>query len=260
MRIATVGDNCMDVYTSLGKAFPGGNPVNVAVYLKRLGEGASYVGVVGTDEYGTLMRESIARKGVDVSHLHTNPGKTAITLVELVNGERVFGDYFEGVLADFHLNEDDIAFLLSHDTIHTGFWGKIEKDLHTLHKLGALISFDFADHYEHEIIDIAIPDVDYAFFSYTNDDEFARDLMVKMQSKGPQVVVVTLAENGSLAFDGQHFYKSGIVPVSVVDTMGAGDSFIAGFLRAVFLGYDLDESLHFGAENASETLKYMGAW
>jgi len=37
----------MDVYSSLAQAYPGGNPVNVAVYMKRLGEQAAYIGVVG---------------------------------------------------------------------------------------------------------------------------------------------------------------------------------------------------------------------
>ena len=40
MKLATIGDNCMDVY-STGEVFPGGNPVNVAVYYARLGGEAS---------------------------------------------------------------------------------------------------------------------------------------------------------------------------------------------------------------------------
>ncbi|MFL6561495.1 MAG: PfkB family carbohydrate kinase, partial [Bacillus sp. (in: firmicutes)] len=55
MRIATVGDNCMDVYQASGKVYPGGNPVNVAVYLKGLGADAAYVGWVGSDPYGDQM-------------------------------------------------------------------------------------------------------------------------------------------------------------------------------------------------------------
>ena len=38
-RLAAVGDNCMDVYDQTGEAFPGGNPVNVAVYTLRLAPG-----------------------------------------------------------------------------------------------------------------------------------------------------------------------------------------------------------------------------
>lgn len=260
MRIAAVGDNCMDVYTHLGKAYPGGNPVNVAVYLRRLGEQASYTGVVGDDENGALMKRALTAKGVDISHLHTRAGATAVTMVELVDGERVFGDYDEGVMADFRLSEDDIAFLCAHDLIHTGIWGKIENDLAELHRRGAVISFDFADKLDHEIVSLALPHVDYAFFSYSSDDAFIRNYLKDAHSRSPRLVIATLGENGSLVYDGESFTKGGIVPVDVVDTMGAGDSFIAGFLRGILFGKGLPECLHLGAENASVTLKTMGAW
>ena len=103
---------------------------------------------------------------MDISHLHTRHGKTAVTQVELENGDRVFGDYDEGVMADFKLTEADIDFLCRHDIIHTGIWGKIENNLPELHQSGVKISFDFADKLDHEIVQQALPYVDYAFFSY----------------------------------------------------------------------------------------------
>ena len=260
MRIAAVGDNCMDVYGSLGQAFPGGNPVNVAVYMKRLGEQAAYIGVVGDDPYGQLMRDSLSAKGIDISHLHTRPGKTAVTMVELVDGERVLGDYFEGVLAEFKLTASDRQFLLQHDLIHTGIWGKIEHELAGLHGRGPLISFDFADRHDHEIVGIALPHVDVAFFASSRDDDDIRQFLAHAQGQGPKLAVATLGENGSLAYDGVRYYEGGIVPVQVVDTMGAGDSFIAGFMRGVLLGKSIQDCLHQGAENASVTLTYRGAW
>ena len=48
-RIGCVGDNCVDHYRQTGEDHFGGNPVNVAVYTRRLGDGISYVGAVGTD-------------------------------------------------------------------------------------------------------------------------------------------------------------------------------------------------------------------
>ena len=62
IKVAAVGDNCVDAYDQTGEAFPGGNPVNVAVYTVRLGGEASYTGVVGDDAYGKLMKDSIAKK------------------------------------------------------------------------------------------------------------------------------------------------------------------------------------------------------
>lgn len=260
MRVACVGDNCLDVYAAIEKAFPGGNPVNVAVYLLRMGISASYTGVIGTDPYGKIMKNALAAKGVDISHLHTKPGKTAVTQVELVNGERVFGDYDEGVLKEFRLTDSDKDFLSRHDIMHTGIWGKVEKDLPELHSRGLSISFDFADKLDHEIVAQALPYVDYAFFSHPKDEPFIREYLRKAQASGPKVAIATLGENGSIAFDGQHFTTFGIVPVDIVDTMGAGDSFIAGFIRGLLLKKHLPDCLALGAENASATLKYMGAW
>ena len=82
MKLAAVGSNCIDFYNNIdgGKAYPGGGPVNMAVYTLRLGGNASYIGPVGDDVYGKIMLDAIAAKGVDVSHLHVNPGNTAVTL------------------------------------------------------------------------------------------------------------------------------------------------------------------------------------
>ena len=121
IKVAAVGDNCVDAYDQTGEAFPGGNPVNVAVYTVRLGGEASYTGVVGDDAYGKLMKDSIAKKGVDVSHLKVMPGSTAVTHVEIIDGERILGDYEEGVMAEFKLSEEDIEFLGSHELEKSGY-------------------------------------------------------------------------------------------------------------------------------------------
>ena len=61
MKIGCVGDNCIDYYDETGQAFPGGNPVNVAVYVRRLGGEASYVGAAGTDAYGALLVQALRK-------------------------------------------------------------------------------------------------------------------------------------------------------------------------------------------------------
>lgn len=261
MRIATVGDNCMDVYENLNQAFPGGNPVNVAVYSVRLGGEASYTGVVGDDKYGEIMIEALKRKNVDTSHLRILPGKTAITKVELIDGERVFGDYHEGVMLQFKLSEVDIKFLCSHDMVVTGLWGMIENDLYKIKEKGTPVAFDFATKLEDPIIEKAIYHVDYAFFAYDEgDNEFIREYMKNVYGKGPKIVIVTLGERGSICYDGKEFLTFGIVPCEVKDTMGAGDSYIAGFLRGILLLKSLRECMEMGTENAAVTLTYRGAW
>lgn len=260
IRIATAGDNCMDAYSD-GNVYPGGNPVNVAVYVARLGGESAYIGAVGTDAYGKIMLDAIKGKGVDISHMKVLEGKTAVSYVDIVNGDRVFGEYEEGVMAEFQLNGEDIAFLAGYDMVVSGLWGMCEKELPLLKEKGATIAFDFATKPEDPVVPIAIPYVDYAFFSMDDQEEAEiKSFMVEMHQKGPKVVVVTRGEKGSIAYDGKEFYTYGIVPVEVVDTMGAGDSFIAGFLYAICDGKTIPEAMAAGAANSSVTLSYAGAW
>lgn len=251
----------MDVYKQLGKAFPGGNPVNVAVYSVRLGMDASYTGVVGNDEYGKLLKEALSEKGVNVSHVREMQGKTAITEVEFIGSDRVLGDYYEGVLEQFVLTDEDIEFLASHDIVVSGIWGKIEKNLHAIKSKGVPIAFDFADKLDHPLVKEVIPHIDYAFFSYAHkEDDYIKDRMKTMHAKGPQLVIVTMGENGSVVYDGESFFRFGIVPCEAVDTMGAGDSYIAAFISGILQKKTIEECMEMGAKNSSITIQYQGAW
>lgn len=62
-RLATIGDNCVDIYPHLGKAFSGGNAVNVAVYSTRYGMRHGCVTWVGEDDYGRMLKDDPQRWG-----------------------------------------------------------------------------------------------------------------------------------------------------------------------------------------------------
>jgi len=260
-KMVAIGDNCIDFYVKTKEAFPGGNPVNVAVYTKRLGHDASYIGAAGDDENGQMLKEALARKGIDISHLHVHKGQTAVTEVFIENGNRVFGDYHEGVMEHFELTDEDKQFAGTHDIIVSGIWGKIEHEIKGLRAYGKPIAFDFADHFEHPIVTEALPYVDYAFFASeaTGEDDL-KETMKQLHACGPKVVVVTRGEKGSIAYDGAMFYHYGIMPCEVVDTMGAGDSYIAGFLIKMLSGAPLEACMKAGAQNSSITIGYKGAW
>lgn len=264
MKLAAVGSNCIDFYSNLdgGKAYPGGGPVNMAVYTLRMGGSASYIGPVGSDAYGRMMREAMAEKGVDVSHLHVRPGKTAVSQVELIDGERVFGDYQEGVLEAYTLSEADMDFICTHDVVICDLWGKVEGQYKALKARGMVTAFDCATRPEDRASQTAMPYTDYLFFSSDAGDTPAlREQMKTYHAKGPRLVVAMIGEAGSLCYDGEAFHKYGIVPCeALVDTMGAGDSYIAGFLTGITEGLPIEEAMHKGAANASETLRYFGAW
>ncbi|NRD77249.1 fructoselysine 6-kinase [Bacillus sp. BRMEA1] len=259
MKIVTVGDNCMDIYSD-GKAYPGGNPVNVAVYLKELGADSSYIGWVGTDPYGHQMAEALKGKGIDKTFLSRKEGKTAVTHVELIHNDRHFGLYDEGVMAQFTLTDEELEYILSHQLVHAGIWGHAEWYYPLFKQRGLLTAFDFSDQLEHGLVKTLPAFVDYSFFSYSKDDEFIRELLKDVKKQGSKVAVATLGENGSLAYDGEQFYQCEITEAEVVDTMGAGDSFIAGFIFGTLQGQSIQQCLKSGTKKAAATIQYFGAW
>lgn len=258
--LITLGDNCVDVYPALRKAFPGGNAVNVAVYATRYGMRPAYIGWVGGDDYGRLLRRELAAKGVDISHLHVKEGDTAQTYVTMDNNDRVLGDYIEGVMADFDLDEGDIGWIERFDLVHAGIWGRVAQHYPRLKRGGKILSFDFADKWDSPLWQTLPVALDYAFASAHDDNPDLRDRLQRIVSGGARVAVATLGANGSLAFDGRHFYRHGILPVKAVDTMGAGDSFIAGFLCAVAQDESIDAAMRRGTECAALTIQHPGAW
>ncbi|MBQ6030688.1 MAG: fructoselysine 6-kinase, partial [Oscillospiraceae bacterium] len=79
-------------------------------------------------------------------------------------------------------------------------------------------------------------------------------------SMGPELVIATRGGRGSLAFDGTEFYTADVVPCPVVDTLGAGDSYIAGFLAAWLSRQPVPICMTAGAKNAAVTIGCSGAW
>lgn len=199
IKIACAGDNCVDYYDNTGESFPGGNPVNVSVYVRRLGGQSAYLGAVGTDDFGKQMCAALQEKGVDVSHVQILPGKTAFSHVERINGERVFGDYDEGVMADFRLRQADFDFLKGYDLLVTGLWGHTESQLADVRAMGIPVAFDGAERPLDEAGRIALPHVNVAFFSDdASDEESLKARILEVAALGPQIVVATEAEKGAL--------------------------------------------------------------
>ncbi|MEO3991648.1 fructoselysine 6-kinase [Pseudocitrobacter cyperus] len=259
-KLATIGDNCIDIYPQLNKAFSGGNAVNVAVYSTRYGMQPGCITWVGEDDFGNTLKSDLARKGVNISHVHTKAGETAQTQVTLNGNDRVFGDYSEGVMADFALSEEDYHWLAGYDIIHAAIWGHAEEAFPRLHAAGKTTSFDFSDKWDSPLWHTLSPHLDFAFASAQIEDEALRLRMKSIVAQGAGAIIVTLGENGSIAWDGRQFWRQTPQQVAVVDTMGAGDSFIAGFLCAWASGQSLHEAMQLGTASASQTIQYHGAW
>jgi len=260
IRIAAAGDNCIDFYDDTREYYVGGNPVNVAVYIRRMGGEASYLGVVGNDENGELVIKGLSEKGVDCSHVKKLEGATAVTHIKIVGSERVFGKYEEGVLPKLKFSEKDLRFMAGHDIVVSGIWGYVDSYFKKLKEYGTVLAMDFSTELESEMIGRIGSYVDYAFFSFEKGYGGIKEYIKAVSRKIRGIVIVTRGEDGSIAYDGERFYEQGIKQCRVIDTMGAGDSFIAGFLYGMAAGRSIREAMELGADNSSVTIGYQGAW
>ncbi|MDD7767079.1 MULTISPECIES: fructoselysine 6-kinase [Anaerococcus] len=262
-KICCIGDNCIDYYEDINIAKLGGNPVNVSVYIKQLGGESSYIGAVGTDDFGKLMIDGIRNEGVDVSNVQINPGKTAVTQVKISGNERILGDYDEGVMKNFKLTEENRKFAIKHDLVVSGYWGNVEKEFKYFKENKVVTAFDFATNIKSDLTNETLPYIDYAFFSddeLSEDYEQLKEFIKNLYKIGPKMIIVTRGEKGSIVYDGEKFYEHGITPCKVVDTLGAGDSYIAGFLFSIINGKSIEVAMETGAKRSSKTISYDGAW
>lgn len=261
MRVAEIGDNCIDVYERIGKKYPTGNVVDTGVNLRKLGIPVSIISTTGDDENGKWMLETLKKEGIDISHLKIAHGPTAITYMDMHGKDRVHGKYVEGVLENIKFDEDDVAFAASHDLVHTALWGKAEGVLPSIAALGTPIAFDYADQLDNRLVQETLPYVTYGFFSYHNGhDEKIEEFLKDKVARGMKIAVATFGEEGSLAWDGKRFYKCGIVKTEVENTVGAGDAFIAGFLYGILNGWPIDKCLEKGAEVAASVVAVFEPW
>jgi fructoselysine 6-kinase len=260
MRVAAIGDNCIDVYPKLDRSYCTGNAVDFAVHMQRLGIRSSMVGTTGDDDRGRWMIETLAAEGLDLSHFHTGHGPTAVAYMDMVGSDRVHVDYVEGVLENVRYAGDDIEFAASHSLVHSTPWGHAEAHLRAIRRRGALISFDYSTYLGDPSVRRTLPFVDYAFFSFPERDKDVEAYLRAAVERGCRIAVGTFGENGSLAWDGRDWHAGEVVRAAVVNTIGAGDAFIAGFMYGVLTGRSVDESLGQGAETASRVVGVFGPW
>jgi fructoselysine 6-kinase len=256
MKVAAVGFVCIDVYDRQNRLYPTGNGVDFIINLKKLSPvQASVVSAVGNDAYGQLMLTKLQGLEIDTSHLQVRDGKTAVIKMELKGNDRIHGERIRGVMDSFAPTEDDLEFIKGHDLIHTDLTGRVLNRLPLMKADGAEVLFDFSIKHNNPDNAQILPYVDYALFSFDQRDkrdaELA-DFMKWAQSFGPKIVIATLGVNGSLAYDGKRFYEAGIVPAETVNTVGAGDSFIAGFMHGIINRWDIGECLKSGAAMAAK--------
>jgi fructoselysine 6-kinase len=259
MDVIAIGDNISDCYVAIGQVFPGGNAVNVSVAAARSGGRSGYIGVVGNDARGQLLIDSLAAESVDVRRLSMVPGQTACCQVLHADGERLFGTTNRGV-ALFKPTRDDLAFAATAGIVHSTYCSGLEDYLPAL-AARSRVSFDFSDRIGDGYADGLLPYVHVAEFSAPHlDDEECAELMRWAGARGPGYVLVTRGRRGAMLFDGERVSSEQAVPSAVVDTLGAGDSFIGRALCGLIRGEPIPALLAASAQAAARTCTAWGAY
>lgn len=257
LDVAVVGDNTLDRFLDepeLGDLV-GGNALNVAVQLAMLGLRVGYFGAVGTDENADIVRRAAGARSLDLSGLSTLDGATALTTIRRnPDGDRRFETEDFGVTVEYYPDAENLARIAEARWVHVGMLPQSRRlgaELAELSK--APLSQDCSVSPEFQHLEV--------YFASAGEEEDAAEPMVAAALDRPvEIAVATLGARGAMAGREGRRWRVPSVPVAAVDTTGAGDSFMAGFIAARLGDADVEQALRSGAQRGSFTCQYMGGW
>lgn len=246
--VLVIGESLIDIVdtgTGPSRRHPGGSPLNVATGLGRLGNDVSLLTALGDDPDGAMIRSHLARSHVTLTAPTPQLARTSTAHARI--GEDGSADY------RFDITWDITPVPVTAGIIHTGSLATllapgrdVVKDLLTRHRAHTLISFDpnvrpaligdAAAHTRRTEEFFAIADVvklsdDDAAFLYPNlpVDQVAAHIL----TLGPRVVAITEGGHGSQIHTAHTRVTVAASSAGVVDTVGAGDSYMAGILHVL---------------------------
>jgi 2-dehydro-3-deoxygluconokinase len=280
MRADQVGPLAHASTMSLGI---GGSESNVAIGLRRLGVQAVWCGRIGADSLGQLVEREIRAEGVDVRIAVDPSAPTGLMIKERRTPHAQRVSYYRAGSAGSRIASTDIdeqliaeAGLLHVSGITPALSAQAEATLrHAIdvaRTAGVPVSFDLnfrgnlwsaegAGSVYRDIIPLA--DIVFA-----GEDEAAiavgagepEDLARRIAGLGPGQAVIKLGADGALALIDGTVFRQPAVPVSVVDTVGAGDAFVAGYLAELMEGRGPQERLRTAAATGAFTCLVPGDW
>lgn len=260
-RILGLGDNTIDTYVDAALQYPGGNAVNVAVMAHRLGADTAYLGCVGDDDGGRLLRAALEAEGVDISRMRTRAGANARAFIRHEGGDRHFLKSERGVRADYRWTEADDRYIATFDHVHTSIYSELGAALPRIASSARSLSLDCSNRWTHDYLAETVAQARIVFLS--GADLSAReidDVLDLCLGLGAEAVVVTRGSAGALGATAGSRVEQQAEPTEIVDTLGAGDGFIAGFLVAHLDGAALAEAIAAGAAYAANVCSWHGGF
>ena len=270
---------------ALLEANPGGAPCNVLAMLGKLGKKTAFIGKVGNDQFGNMLRKTIESVGIDAEGLVIDDKvHTTLAFVHTYpDGDRDFS-FYRNPGADMMLRKEEVSLdkicaskIFHFGTLsftHAGIRTASQYAIQCAKEAGALISFDpnlreplwenLEDarkviEYGMECCDILkISDNELTFM--TGEKDYDKGAVLLQQKYQIPLVCVTLGKDGSRAYyKGLTIKAEPFLQKNTIETTGAGDTFTGCMLNTVLdkgldnlTGEDIRWMLRFA--NAGATL------
>jgi len=291
-KIVILGISCVDIVVADFEAIPdpgmltisnnmsihtGGCALNCAVDLAKIGINNVIISSVGKDIYGDLIKKTLIENNISLDNIVTQMNINTSTSVVLVdkNGERSFLHY-PGANSVFDLAQIDLDVIKECDILFIGgallmkkFDGiqmanvlKIAKShgAKTVLDIGWDYSNRWMDSLEKSLpyVDIFVPSFDEAKI-LTRTSDF-KEMAEFLYNKGIKELIIKLGKEGAMILkDGHPKIFPSICINNPADTTGAGDSFMAGIITGLALGWDMDYTIRFANAVGSLCVQSIGA-
>ena len=246
----------------------GGNAANTACVLAQFGFEVHLLATLGQDTAGEQVRRELQANAVVTEQLVTiSQGRTPTSYITLnqASGSRTIVHYRD--LPELEENDFPFGELEHYDWFH--FEGR---NIETLEKILRRLDRQRIDQPVSIEIEKPRPGIERLYrhadillfsraFAKTHDYTCADTLFDDLRDRGvSSTLVCSWAEQGAFACDrdGRRYHSPALVPNQVVDTLGAGDTFHAGLIRAMLEGHSLETALHSACELAGRKVAQNG--
>ena len=241
------------------EANPGGAPCNVLAMLNNLGKKTSFLGVVGKDQFGALLRDTITEAGIDASNLMVdeNVNTTLAFVHTFPDGDREFS-FYRNPGADMMLNKEEICEELIKETkiFHFGTLSMTHEEVREATKeairiaeeSGALISFDpnlrpplwnSLDEAKEQVLYglahcqiLKISDNEIQWL--TGEEDYTAGVNWIRERYQIPLILVSMGKEGSRAYyNGTMVEVKPFLQKNTIETTGAGDTFCGCVLHYI---------------------------